>query len=47
MVDMHATQPQPLAPPPRDKLGDFQHTKPPTFSHAVEPMDASDWLKST
>jgi hypothetical protein len=47
MVDMHATQPQPLAPPPRDRLGDFQHTKPPTFSHVVEPMDAGDWLKST
>jgi hypothetical protein len=28
--------------PPRDRLGDFQHTKPPTFSHAVEPMDADD-----
>jgi hypothetical protein len=37
---------QPQAPPsPRDRLGDFQRTKPPTFSHAVEPMDADDWLK--
>jgi tRNA-dihydrouridine synthase len=27
-------------------MGDFQHTKPPTFSYAVEPMDANDWLKS-
>jgi hypothetical protein len=33
-------------PPSRDRLGDFQHTKPPTFSHAVEPMDVDDWLKS-
>jgi hypothetical protein len=33
-------------PPLRDRLGDFQHTKPPTFSYAVEPMDANDWLKS-
>jgi hypothetical protein len=33
-------------PPPRDRLGDFQCTKPPTFSKAVEPMDANDWLKS-
>jgi hypothetical protein len=32
--------------PPRDNLGDFQRTKPPTFSHAVEPMNANDWLKS-
>jgi hypothetical protein len=44
MVNLRA---QPQAPPPlRDRLGDFQHTKPPTFSHAVEPMDAGDWLKS-
>jgi hypothetical protein len=28
----------------RDKLGEFQRTKPPTFSHSVEPMDADDWL---
>jgi hypothetical protein len=35
-------------PPPVlwDRLGDFQCTKLPTFSHAVEPMDANDWLKS-
>jgi hypothetical protein len=32
--------------PPRDRLGDFQHTKSPTFSHSVEPMDANDWLKT-
>jgi hypothetical protein len=46
MVNMQAAQPQ--APPlsPRDRLGDFQRTKPPTFSHAVEPMDTDDWLKS-
>jgi hypothetical protein len=36
-----------VSPPPlRDRLGDFQCTKPPTFSHVVEPMDAEDWLKS-
>jgi hypothetical protein len=46
MVNMQATQSQAPPPPPRDRLGDFQHTKPPTFSHAVEPMDADDWLKS-
>jgi hypothetical protein len=44
MVKLH-TQPQaPL--PPRDRLGDFQCTKPLTISHVVEPMDADDWLKS-
>jgi hypothetical protein len=30
---------------PHDKLGEFQRTKPPAFSHSVEPMDADDWLK--
>jgi hypothetical protein len=44
MVNLHA-QPQ-APPPPWDRLGDFQRTMPPTFSHAVEPMDADDWLKS-
>jgi hypothetical protein len=45
MVNMQAAQPQVLPPSPRDRLGDFQHTKPPTFSLAVELMDADDWLK--
>jgi hypothetical protein len=40
MVNLHA-QPQ-APPPPRDRLGDFQCTKLPTFSHAVEAMDADD-----
>jgi hypothetical protein len=44
MVNLHA-QPQ-APPPPRDRLGDFQHTKPPTFSHAMELMNADDWIKS-
>jgi hypothetical protein len=43
MVNLHA---QPQVPPPlRDRLGDFQRTKPPIFSYAVEPMDADDWLR--
>jgi hypothetical protein len=46
MVNMQNDQHQ--APPPslRDRLGDFQRTKSPTFSHPVEPMDAGDWLKT-
>jgi hypothetical protein len=44
LVNLHA-QPQ-VPPPPRDRLGDFQRTKPPTFSYAMDPMDADDWLKS-
>jgi hypothetical protein len=44
LVNLHA---QPQAPPPsRDRLGDFQRTKPPTFSYAIDLMDADDWLKS-
>jgi hypothetical protein len=35
-----------LQPQPRDKLGEFQRTKPPTFSHSIKPMDANDWLKT-
>jgi hypothetical protein len=43
---MQAAQPQAPPSPPRDRLRDFQRTKPPTFSHTVEPMDVDDWLKS-
>jgi hypothetical protein len=46
MVNMQHAQPQAPPLPMRDRLGDFQHTKPLTFSHVVEPMDADDWLKS-
>jgi hypothetical protein len=31
---------------PHDKLGEFQRTKPLTFSHSIKPMDADDWLKT-
>jgi hypothetical protein len=45
MVNIQAAQHQ--APPPsRDRLGDFQCTRPPSFAHAMKPMDADDWLKS-
>jgi hypothetical protein len=46
LVNMQAAPPQAPPPPPRDRLGEFQRTKPPTFSQAMEPMDADDWLKS-
>jgi hypothetical protein len=45
MVNMQHAQPQAPPPPPMDGLGDFQWTKPPTCSHAVEPMGVDDWLK--
>jgi hypothetical protein len=41
MVNLYA-QPQALPLPLRDRLGDFQRTKPPTFSHVVELIDADD-----
>jgi hypothetical protein len=44
MIILHAQSQAP--PPPRDRLGDFQRTKPPIFSRAVELMDANDWLQS-
>jgi hypothetical protein len=49
MANMQQAQGHQPAPQsqPRDKLGEFQRTKPPTFSHFVEPMDANDWLKTT
>jgi hypothetical protein len=44
LVNLHA---QPQTPQPlRDRLRDFQRTKPPTFSYAMNLMDANDWLKS-
>jgi hypothetical protein len=48
MANMQQAQGQQQVPhlPQRDKLGEFQWIKPPTFSHSVEPMDADDWLKT-
>jgi hypothetical protein len=46
MLNMQNAQPQAPPPPARDRLGDFQCTKPPTFSHSVEPIDADDWPKT-
>jgi hypothetical protein len=44
LVNLCAQSQAPL--PPRDRLKDFQRTKLPTFSYAMDPMDADDWLKS-
>jgi hypothetical protein len=46
MINMQNAQPQALSPLPRYRLGDFQRTKAPTFSHSMEPMNADDWLKT-
>jgi hypothetical protein len=45
MQQAQGNQPAPQ-PQPRDKLGEFQRTKPPTFSHSIEPMDTYNWLKT-
>jgi hypothetical protein len=44
MVNMQQNQQAPQ-PQQRYRLGDIQRTKPPHFSHSIEPMDADDWLK--
>jgi hypothetical protein len=46
MINMQNAQHQVSSPPSRDRLGDFQCTKPPTFSNSVEPMDADYWFKT-
>src|SRR6266540_624516 len=38
-------QAPPPPPPPQSKLRDFLSTRPLEFSHAIEPLDADDWLK--
>jgi hypothetical protein len=48
MANMQQAQGRQPAPQPqqRDKLEEFQRTKPPMFSQSIEPMDANDWLKT-
>jgi hypothetical protein len=48
VVNMQQALWQQPAPQPqqRDKHGEFQQTKPLTFSHSIKPMDADDWLKT-
>ncbi|CAN6195134.1 unnamed protein product [Urochloa humidicola] len=38
--------PVPANPPVRDRRGEFLKGRPPTFSHASNPMEAEDWLKA-
>jgi hypothetical protein len=44
MANMHQGQGHQQTPQPqhRDKMGEFQRTKPLTFSHSTKPMDADD-----
>ncbi|WVZ52227.1 hypothetical protein U9M48_003309, partial [Paspalum notatum var. saurae] len=43
---LQQAQAQPPPPPPRDRRGDFLKGHPPTFSHAIEPLQADDWLRA-
>src|SRR5213592_4443986 len=43
--NLQQNQQAPPPPPPQSKLRDFLSTRPPEFSHAIEPLDADDWLK--
>src|SRR6266542_4004968 len=45
LATMQIQQAPPPPPPPQSKLRDFLSTRPPEFSHALEPLDADDWLK--
>jgi hypothetical protein len=47
--DSAADPPQPPPPPPQqphDRRADFLRGHPPTFSHAADPLQADDWLRS-
>ena len=41
MVGQNGNQPA-----SHSKLSDFQRTKPPSFSQAIDPLDADDWLRT-
>jgi hypothetical protein len=41
-LNQHHQQQQQNAPPARDKHRDFMSHHPPTFSHAIDPLDADD-----
>jgi hypothetical protein len=45
LANMQQTQQEPQL-QQRDKIGEFQRTKPLTFSYSVEPINADEWLKT-
>ena len=46
MANMQAQMNQALLPQQRDRHRDFMSHKPPTFSHAPDPLQADDWIKT-
>jgi hypothetical protein len=43
--NMQPNQQQAPPPPHQSRLAEFLRTRPATFSQAMDPMDAEDWLK--
>jgi hypothetical protein len=41
----HQQQAPPPPPPHQSRLAQFLRTHPTTFSQAIDPMEAEDWLK--
>jgi hypothetical protein len=39
-------QPSPPHPAPMNKHREFMSHRPPVFTHAADPLDADDWLKT-
>jgi hypothetical protein len=46
LQQIHAQPPPPPPPQLRDRRADFLRGHPPTFSHATDPLQADDWLRS-
>jgi hypothetical protein len=46
LQQIHAQPPPPPPPQPCDRYADFLRVHPPTFSHASDPLQADDWLRS-
>jgi hypothetical protein len=46
LQQIHAQPPPPSPQQPRDRRADFLRGHLPTFSHAADPLQADDWLRS-
>jgi hypothetical protein len=46
LQQIHAQPPPPPPQQPRDRRADFLRGHPPMFSHAADPLQADDWLRS-
>jgi hypothetical protein len=46
LQQIHAQLPHPPPQQSRDRRADFLRGHPPTFSHAADPLQADDWLRS-